>query len=80
MVSLLESLVMEGVKTVCCLLCNGVITLVQEEDRFALHMNSLHDVFFNLEFLLAASHMDQVEKDAVIGVMKTKLDEESQSS
>ena len=71
---------MEGARTVCCLLCNGVITLVQDEDRFALHMNSLHDVFFNLEFLRAASNMDEGEKDAVIDVMKTKLDEESKSS
>ena len=76
-VSLVERLVMEGVKTVCCLLCNGLITLVQDEDRFALHMKSLHDVFFNLEFLRAASLMDEVEKDAVIDVMKTKMDGES---
>ena len=67
-------------KTVCCLLCNGLITLVQDEDRFSLHMNSLHDVFFNLEFLRAVSYMDDEEKNAVIGVMKIKLDEESELS
>ena len=70
---------MESVRTLCCLLCNGKITLVQDEDRFALHMKSLHDVFFNLEFLRAASHMDEEEKDAVIDVMKVKLSDESKS-
>ena len=65
---------------VSCLLCNGLITLVEEEDRFALHMKSLHDVFYNLEFLLAACHMDEDEKDAVIGVMKVKTGKIQDSS
>ena len=65
---------------VLCILCNGLITMVEEEDRFALHMKSLHGVFFNLEFLLAACHMDEDEKDAVIGVMKTKIDEGNDST
>ena len=65
---------------VLCLLCNGLITLVEEEDRFALHMRSLHDVFFNLEFLRAACHMDGEEKEAVIGVMNKKVEQAESSN
>ena len=59
-----------------CLLCQGMITLIKdEEDRFLIHMKTQHDAYFNLEFLRAGCRMDENEKIAVIDVMKNKSKE-----
>ena len=57
-----------------CLLCQGIITIYHnDEDRFLIHMKAQHDAYFNIEFIRAASLMNDEEKDAVIDVMKNKV-------
>ena len=53
--------------TVSCLLCRGAILFRDgDRSRFYAHMNNEHGAFFDLDYLLASSLMDQTQKEVVI--------------
>ena len=52
---------------VSCLLCRGAILFRDgDRSRFYAHMNNEHGAFFDLDYLLASSLMDQAQKEVVI--------------
>ena len=57
--------------TVCCLLCRGTIIYKDgDKTRFKAHMNNEHGAFFDLDYLLASSMMEQDQKDTVARTIK----------
>jgi len=57
--------------TVCCLLCRGTIIYKDgDKARFKAHMNNEHGAFFDLDYLLASSMMEQDQKDTVARTIK----------
>ena len=71
-------------RTVRCLLCLGLVQLRNDGEqrigveKFKAHMENEHGAYFDLEFILAASFMDEEEKEAVKVVIDAKDIEEEQ--
>ena len=71
-------------RTVRCLLCRGLVQLRNDGElrigleKFKAHMENEHGAHFDLEFTLAASFMDEEEKEAVKVVIDAKDIEEEQ--
>merc|ERR1712105_225401 len=61
------------VDSVCCLLCQAVITYQENDAReFTKHMNIEHNVDKNEDFLLVACLMEKEEREAVQTVIEAK--------
>ena len=71
-------------RTVRCLLCRGLVQLRNDGEqrigveKFKAHMENERGAYFDLEFILAASFMDEEEKEAVKVVIDAKDIEEEQ--
>ena len=73
-------------RTVRCLLCLGLVQLRNDDEqrlsmeKFKAHMENEHRAYFDLEFILAASFMDEEEKEAVKVVIDAKDIKEEQDA
>merc|ERR1719370_1546331 len=62
-------------ETLVCFLCNGIVSYKDRNpSKFNRHMNSEHNAYYGLEYLLASSTLSEEERGAVKEVTRNRTD------
>ena len=60
--------------TIFCLFCKGVVNVKDEKmEKFKKHMEDIHEIYFEHEFILAGSFLKKEEKENIIAAAKVRI-------
>ena len=60
--------------TIFCLFCRGVVSLKDEKlEKFKKHMQDVHEIYFEHEFILAGSFLKEEEKENIIAAARVRI-------
>merc|ERR1719470_684030 len=60
--------------TIFCLFCKGVVNVKDEKlEKFKKHMEDIHEIYFEHEFILAGSFLKKEEKENIVAVSKVRI-------
>jgi len=66
-------------KTFFCVFCRDIVSLaVGNLEQFKTHMESVHQVFYEFDILLALNFIDRKEKEKIIDTVKNKVNGKSE--
>merc|ERR1712204_28723 len=62
--------------TISCLFCSGIVSFKQATmAKFKSHLEAVHDIFFDAEFLLAVHFLREEERSKVLRSMRRRVRE-----
>ena len=60
--------------TIFCLFCKGVVNVKDDNwEKFKKHMEDVHEIYYEHEFILAGSFLKKEEKDNIIAAAKGRI-------
>ena len=64
--------------TIFCLFCRGVVSVKEENfEKFNKHMQDVHEIYYEQEFVLAGSFLRHEEKENIITAARVRIKKSS---